>query len=247
MSAKIRSLSLDKKVLLAAFLKVLPNNKAKFSYQELLESNISPARYLNADIFIELACAKLIGKEGGVFSSQDGCTVFNIILKGDYSEQQLADLRSQISSADEHSELDVRGVVMLMINVIVAECIQFVSDQLSLDIFDIKLLKNPPKALLNLLERYTLAEIYTLISEAASESPLLDKEQSVLGVLSEICHSAQRLALLDAKNNKPINLYQKKEHLQSSVVTSILMESYLGFKSDEYFTSHIWPLLSSLR
>ena len=168
-------------------------------------------------------------------------------MKGDYSEQQLADLLSQISSADEHSDLDVRCVVMLMINVIVAECIQFVSDQLSLDIFDIKLLKNPPKDLLNLLERYTLAEIYTLISEAASESPILETEQSVLGVLSETCHSAQRLALLYAKNNKTVNPYQKKENLQRSLVTSILMENYLGFESGECFTSHVWPILNSMR
>ena len=244
MSAKTRSLSLDNKVLLTAFLRVLPNNKTKLSYNELLGSNISPAPYLNAHIFIELAFAKLIGKTGGVFSNQDDYITFNIVLNDEYSEKQLADLLLQISSTGGHSERDIRGVVTLMKNALVAECVQFFSDQLSLEVFEIELLKNPPKALLGILEHHTLAEIYTLIWEATSEFSLLEmKEQSVLEVLSEVCHSAQRIALWHATNKKPIKPYQKKEGSQCSLVTSILMENYFGLEPGKYFTSNVWPIL----
>jgi len=249
MNIKIDSLKLAEKVLLAALLSVPLCNKTKFSFGNLLECGFSPAPTLTVLILSQLASSNLVKWGGNNLSNkrilQEGDSYdFDVSLVFDHSEKALSDLLLQINS-DERSVQDEAVIVSLIKNIFVAECIQFIFDQLSLTFFDIDLMMNPPVELIELLDHYTLAELHTLLWMAASKiSTRQKKEESASNLLSHICRSAQRSALLYAANENPIELYQKQKNSEGSVATVMLMENILELDSGSYFTGEIWTGLS---
>ena len=251
MSIEFDSLKLTDKVLLASLVKCFPSNKTKLTFSDLLEYDLSPAPYVTVHILAQLASANLIGWTGKKFSNksllqdEDAYKIFEITLNVESTEDLLQGLLLQINSTDKHSKQDNRDIVTLIKNVLVAECVQFISEQLSLTFFDIDLLMNPPAVLVEILEHYPLAETHTLLWMAAAKiSPKKINEEHAADLLSEICHSAQRSALLYAANKSIINPYQKIEGPECSLLTVLLMENYLKLGSGRYFTSHVWPILS---
>ena len=231
-STGVDSLDIADQILITAIVASLQDQKQTFSQKELLTSDFSPTDELSLRAIDRLIKTGLVQSHR---ASKDSQSVYELkVLNNNQTLRQL------IISIKHDYETDEERLKPFIIQVLAAECIEFVISEVEKRNTSIKSDLESPKQLIQLLNNHTCSEVHMLLWQGIqnlgdSDVRILTATQSHSEIIGQIVDNAYQLHERYQQFNTRIKSFNRRSDYRKSAINKILFSQHLGY-GQEYFT-----------
>ena len=231
-STGVDNAGITDQILVAALIASLQDQKQTFSQKELLASDFSPTDELSLRAIDQLIKAGLVQTQE---KCRDPQTTYE--LKIPNNEHTLKNLISSIKGVSDNDEGQLNKLIL---EVLSAECIEYVITEMGRRSLSIKSDLKPPERLYKLLSGHTCSEVHMLLWQAIqnlsdSDFRILIATESHSTIIGQVVDEAYQYHERYQQFNRSIKSFNRRADYRKSLINKILFTQHLGYGL-EYFT-----------
>lgn len=231
-STEIDRLDITDQILVAALIASLEDQKQIFSQKELLESDFSPTDELCLRAVDQLIKVGLVKTQE---CSRDSKCEYELKIPNNNQT-----LRELIGSIKDDHEPDEDRLKPLIFEVLSAECIEYLINEMERRNISIESDLKPPEKLLKLFNHHTCSEVHMLLWQGIqnlsdSDLRILTATESHSAIIGQIVDEAYGLGEKYQQLSRSVKSFNRRPDYRKSVINKILFSQHLGYGL-EYFT-----------
>lgn len=251
MSGELNTLTVIEKITLAALLVIAPPDGRPFTRNAIGAYTFTPSKVLADQFLFQLIDKGIVHTEtmtAGVSTTQPGFLSPDVKLRlAIKNDRECFENLIEGLNLKQHASTRNVDVEELLAQVLIDECMMFLTELSSLDISDYKNCDAIYRYLVEILSQRSIPETFMLLWRAVNDSdPIEDRFYYLKGDgganLERFIQKAYQFHLEYKDSGKRIRPFMKKGKGQTSSITLLLMEELFGIGASYY--RHPVPLLS---
>lgn len=227
-------LNITHQIITASLLAALPDDQQTFSLNQPWASDFTPTPDLSSTLLNTLISQKTISIYESGYKTN---TIYQLEI--DNSSANLRQLITQVKTAPKEHTTEI---MLLIMDLIAAECMEFLAHQLSQQDLALDLSYKPPLELYELLKLNSCSEVHMLIwlalkSISNSDLRIFRAASETSDIVTPIIAQAKQINRNYRYYKKKIKPFRKFKGFSHTALNNILFSQYLGCGTSYYTTS----------